>query len=561
MRGSLHPFAWLPTLLGALGLAACDGRVSTGPAGPHDQWLCPGCPERPAPTTRFARLSHVQWENATTDLLRLPEPSGLSSTFKNDAVSGTFRNNGAELVVDSDLWQDYQNAAETLASRVTSSPEAIARLLPTDAPEDAAARARALVETLGMRAHRRPLTTEQRDRYLALFETGPDVYPDMEPFAAGTRVFLEALLQSPWFLYRVEASTEVRDGVIPLDGWEIASRLSFALWNTMPDESLFRAAADGSLGTAEGVRAQAERMLDDPRARAMVTQMHHELLEMDRWLDLRRSRTLFPAFDEQVPASLVVEGHRFVEHVVFDAEGTLTTLLTAPYTFADERLARIYGLEGDFGPEPRRVELDPDRRAGILTQLGFLAANASSTDTDPIHRGVYINRKVLCANLPPPPGTSALSEDDVSLPLRERIHNQTRLCGATCHVQLINPIGFAFEHYDAIGAWRDTDPAGRPINARDTYRFDSGERSFDGAVELAHLMVAEFDTHRCYVQHWLEYLHGRMPARIDGALVGRLAHASRAGAMSVRDLIVELVASDAFRTRSPDELVAAGGGS
>lgn len=547
-------------VLGASAVGGCEGSLLDGPAGPIDapprtdaRCTEDRCVELPAPSSRFPRLSHDQYENTVRDLLGLGERPGITQTYLGDATSTTFDNNGAELSVGEALWGDYQRGAEALAERATASPEALARIVPAEAMGDP----RAWVEWFGLRAHRRPLTTEQVDAYVALHALGAEAYPGMDPFAAGVRIVLEAMLQSPHFLYRMELSN-VRDGdVIALDDWEIASRLSYALWDTMPDEELFRAARAGELRSEEGIRAQAMRMLMDRRAEGTILSFHRQLLRTDAYRDVSRSTTLFPEFDEGLRESMVNETHAFVRYVIFEENGGLARLLTAPFSFVDARLARVYGISGDFGDVPERTELDPTRRAGLLTQIGFLAVNATATEPDAIHRGVFVNHRILCAALPPPPMmVPPLPPDETgTMTMRERIdrHTGPGTCGASCHGTMINPIGFAFEHYDALGRWRDQD-RGRPVDASGTYDFGGERMSYDGAVELANVIADTAMAHGCYVRHWVEYAYGRAVGPEDRALIARVAGRSLEEDLSVRDILVELVASQAFRTRSVREL-------
>ena len=312
MRPS-HALGVALSLAGCVGLSGCVGAVGDGPAGPSG--TCRNdCVDVPAPTSQIARLSHVQWENATRDLLRLTEPSG--AVLLGDDENGLFDNAGGDLAVGSVLWQDYQRESERLAERATT-PTALARLLPAGLPSDAAGRVRGFVVGFGARAYRRPLTDAEVASYVALFPDGPVAYPTTDPFAAGVRITIEAMLQSVNFLYRVEIGSGT-GAQIPLNDYELASRLSFGLWNTMPDDELFAAAAAHMLTNDLGLGAQIDRMLADERARAMIVAFHDQLLGTSHYLDLRRDATLFPEFNPSLPAAMVGETQAFVANVVFD---------------------------------------------------------------------------------------------------------------------------------------------------------------------------------------------------------------------------------------------------
>jgi hypothetical protein len=510
-------------------------------------------------TTRFPRLSHQQWENTVRDLFVLPAQTGFSDLFIGDPSSGKFDNNAAALDVTPTLWADYQRAAELVADYVTGDALLLAAIVPDDLPDDIndpSVRARAWIEAFGARAYRRPLTPTEVDDHWFVFEQGVDLYEDLEPFAAGVHMCIQVFLQSPHFVYRVEASETVADdGLIHLGGYEVASRLSYMLWNSMPDQDLFAAAADGDLGDAAGVLVQAARMIDDPRAHAMVADFHAQLLDTDHYLDQYKDAEFYPLFDAaQTGAAMQLETELFVEAVVFEDQGGLAELLTAPFTFVNEDTAYMYGLGDGFGPQHERVMLDAARRSGILTQVGFLSSNAYAVDPDSIHRGVSIVRNLLCAPLPPPPDNVPPLPPTMGNTNRERVeaHTGDGTCGAGCHSGIINPVGFAFEHYDAIGQWREQDN-GFEINDADTFYFDGEPKSYDGAAEFGQHAAASSQVHACYVGHLLEYAYARDVAEQEQAVVDELAQRSRDGALPVRSLLIELTQTPSFATRHPLE--------
>lgn len=536
----------------SLALAACEGSL-LGPRveRPVDPNLPPGAErELPSPSSRAARLSHVEYENTARDLLGAQQSLGITSTFIPDSTNSTFSNNGGDLSVTSAQWQDYQAAAEELARRATLSLAALTAAAGGTLPADDAQ----LVAALGRRAFRRALTGDEQSAYEALFAQGPSFYAAMAPRLAGARVVLEALLQSPHFLYRLELSTQATGDVVPLSGDELATRLSYALWQSMPDEALLQAAESGALLTVEGYTAQATRLLADDRARDAVQQFHAQLLGQSKYADITRSTTLFPEFSTALRESMRQEQVRFLDDVIFTRAGGLEALLTTPASYVDQNLARVYGLSGSFDGSFQRVTFTDGRRAGLFTQVGFLSSLATSTESDPIHRGVFLNHKVLCAPLPAPPnGVPPLPRPDPSVPktLRTRITEFTGAgtCGAGCHSTMINPVGFGFEHYDALGRWREQETNGLPIDARDSYAFEGAVRTFDGALELASVMAEESMAHRCYARHWVEFLHGRALGEADEAMINRVGLASQKDQLPVTTLLRLLVESESFKTR------------
>jgi hypothetical protein len=506
-----------------------------------------------AAATAFPRLTHAQWENSVRDVLRLQAAPALSGSFEPDTRVSFFDNNSRALRVSSDLWDNYRSAAETLAEAVTTDGTALARLLGSDLPSDPLERIRAFVRDLGRRAYRRPLTDEEVDAHAAFFEQGATYFPDMDSFDAGVRLLLEAVLQSPHFVYRVELGQSRQGDAVQLSDFEIASRLSYMIWNTTPDETLLDEAERGALHTPEQVGAQAARLLDDPRGQAMLERFHAQLFNWELYGGLSKDPAEFPLFHAGVGADMYDEARLFVEHVVLQEDGNLAELLTAPYTFVDADLAAIYGLQGTFDQSFSQVTFDAaeqPERGGLLTQLGFLASHGGLTG--PIQRGVFINHRVLCTELPPPPDAlpPIPADSGMMMTSRERIemHTGPGTCGASCHGTFINPVGFAFESFDGLGQYR-TEEMGMPIDASATFEFADGPASYDGATEFNEAIVSRVETHDCYAKHWVEYALGRDTAGSDLHLIEHLGDTSLEG-MSVKALIIELVQSQPFRTRN-----------
>jgi Protein of unknown function (DUF1592)/Protein of unknown function (DUF1588)/Protein of unknown function (DUF1595)/Protein of unknown function (DUF1587)/Protein of unknown function (DUF1585) len=526
---------------GATGTGSGTGAgtgTGTGGGGP--------APSPAVATSRFYRLSHVQWENTVRDVLGLPALPGLAAGFSKDAID-SFSNNGEALSVSDQLRLDYEAAARAVAERVARDPVALAKLIPSNAPSDVAGRARALILEVGRRAHRRPLEETEANEYFALFQKASTIDPAMDPFVSGVELVLEAMLQSPHFLYRTELATG--NARVRLDGYEIAAKLSYVLANTMPDDALFDAAASGALGTITGVSSQTDRLLTalgDGPARPF----HAELFALDDYAQIQKDTQIVPEWNAELAASMRQEADLFLGEV-FKSSRSLTDLLTAPFTFVDARLAPLYGVVAPAGGGFERVELPGDKRAGFLTRLGFLATFASSHDPDIIHRGVFINERLLCVQLPPP-ATTVFPPPPMGLATnRERIEAITGkgTCGEACHGRWMNPAGIAFEHYDVLGRYRDVDN-GQPVNSADTYPFSDGAQSYDDAIGFSRALAESIDTHRCYAQNWFTYLQTRSLRDGDAPLVAWLADASRRG-LSVKELVMAVVTNDSFLTRLP----------
>jgi len=408
---------------------------------------------------------------------------------------------------------------------------------------------------IGRRAFRRPLTASELDAYRTIFDLGPELVASGDAFADGVRVVLEALLQSPHFLYRVEQSTETDGGDrIPLSSYELASKLSYALWSTMPDDELFALAADGTLTEPAVLAAQAERLLADPRAVPTIDAFHDHLLHIDNYENIYKDPDAFPQWDPAMNAWMMTEAELFTRHMVTDGHG-VHTMYTAPYTWLNDGLAPVYGVPGPGGDAFQRVDLDPAERAGLLTLSGFLAVHADPHQPGSIHRGVFVDLELLCIAMPPPPDDiTPLPPVDPNTTNRMRVdtHTGEGTCGEVCHGSLINPVGFAFEGYDAMGMYR-TEDNGFPVDASGTFRFDEGDQSWADAIDFASIVADSDQAHRCYVQSWLEYLHGRANHEVDDGLVRFLGQRSRLEDRPIQQLIIDVVTSDGFRHRTDEE--------
>ncbi len=488
---------------------------------------------------RLVRLTHSQWENSVRDLLLLDALSGLSDNFEGDPPRGTFGNNERSLEVTSTLWGDYQRAAEALAEAAAADASRRASILA------GASDARQFVQEFGLKVYRRPLSTEQVQAYVQLYESAASFFPDLEAEVAGFRVVVEAMLQSPHFIYR----SELNDVGGRLDSYEVASKLSFLLRNTTPNAELREAAESDALRSAAAVQAWAERMLDEAGMREVIASYNTTLFGTHRYEWIVKDTERFPDFDVNKSADLRQDTELFLAHIFANDLG-LRELLTSTLGFVNETTAALYGVQTPAGDSFTQVNLGP-QRPGLFTRVGFLAYNGTNTQPDPIHRGVDLNHRLLCVNLVAPPGElpqlPAFEPDQTN---RERVAAFTEGEGtscATCHGTVINPLGFAFENYDAVGRYRTTDN-GRPVDASGAYQFATGLEQFDGAAELTQLLARNPQVHACYTKHLAEFVLGRDLDQADLGLVTHIMDQSLASA-SIKALILTIVQSDAFLTR------------
>lgn len=534
-----------------------SGQGDAGPNGTTDPYAIVAPPATVlAPTARVARLSRQQWSNAVRDLLKLSDISDVDRAVTGDALIG-FDNEADALYVTEQLRSQLLEASEKLADKVTGDATALARLVPATAPTDAAGKAKAFIASFGQRAFRRPLTDAEVTTHLGLYDQGPTLYPGVDAFKAGTSLVIQAMLQSPHFLYRTELGTAAAGATkVPLNDWEVAAKLALSITNTMPDDALFAAAAAGQLHDAAGVTTQVNRLLGGASGTVGVGNLNLQVYRLGAYDGVMRDPTAFPDFKPNTPAAMKQEVMQFLNWVFTQGHG-IGDLYRQPIGFVNSLLSPIYGVTGNFSSDPTmltKVDLDPTKRSGLLTQVGFLSSYISNgSEPDIIHRGVFIAQRVLCRKLPPPSPAAAgtVIPNDPNLTNRQRVEMITGkgTCGGSCHA-LMNPLGNAFENYDAIGRYRTTN-LGQPVSAADSYTLDGVSKSFNNGVDLSLLLADAKETHACYVQNMMSYLYGRALQDQDTPMVDYYARLSRAGMITLHDLERSMVTSDVFLTRLP----------
>jgi hypothetical protein len=541
-------------------VAGCQGRI--GPGGFDTPAAGPSASMQPSSLTActdghsifpghspLRRLTRFEYNNTVRDLLG--DSTNPADSFPGEELGNGFGNDADALGVSRLLIDQYHGAAQGIATRATADPAALARLVacdPVNTGEDACARS--FITTFGARAYRRPLETVEAQDLM-------DVYTKVRPtadFQAGIQAIIRVALESPQFLYRIERGTAVpgTTAVVKLTPEEMASRLSYLLWGSMPDAELFTAAAQGTLGTRQEVLAQAQRMAKTPAARQMVQLFHSSLYDTHAIESITKNTMTFPTFTPDMNGLLRQEVDRFVDHVVWEGQGDLKTLLTAPFSFLNATLAKFYGVPNVTGTALQKVDLDPSQRAGVLTHAAIMGATAPGTRTNPVLRGKYVLTRVLCMPPPSPPAGINVVEPEATMGLstRERFasHSTQALC-AGCHAQLMDPIGFAFENLDAAGLWRTVD-AGKPVDATGTIKLGGVQRPFNGAVELANLMATSQEASSCYVGKWLTFAYGRVETGADLCSRNALEAAFKTSGGKINDLLPALTQTDAFLYRS-----------
>jgi mono/diheme cytochrome c family protein len=401
-----------------------------------------------------------------------------------------------------------------------------------------------IVSDVARRAFRRPVTTRELKPYVELAELAQR---QEGSFDEGLVVGLQALLVSPDFLFRIEHD-RAGNGPQAVSQHELATRLSYFLWASMPDAELRRAADAGTLRKREVLEAQVRRMLQDPKARSIASQFGGQWLQFRGLESIVRDRDRYPEFDDYLRLSMRRETELFVDAVVRE-DRSILDFLNGRYTYLNERLARHYGLDGISGPAFRRVELTDPRRGGVLTQASVLTVSSYATRTSPVMRGKWVLENLLDAPPPPPPAdVPNLDEAAIgaSASMREQleIHRANPTC-ASCHRRM-DPLGFGLENFDAVGAWREID--GKfPIDA--SGQLPDG-RTFTGPEELRAILSGNEDAFaRCVTSKLLTYALGRGLEQYDTRTVKAIAAQLPAQGYRFSALVLDIVNSLPFQSR------------
>jgi hypothetical protein len=405
------------------------------------------------------------------------------------------------------------------------------------------ASARDVIAHFATRAFRRPVAPEELERLLEIFRL---TQYRGESYERGVQVVMTTILASPRFLFLVEP--EESRGDRPLDDFELASRLSYFLWSTMPDDELFAEAREGTLRA--NLRKQVDRMLDDPKSSALVANFTGQWLQLRRLAGVSPDVDLFPGFDDRLRDAMRQETELFFADILRGNRSVLE-LLDADYTFVNEPLARHYGIEGVQGDAFRKVALADGRRGGVLTQASILTLTSNPNRTSPVKRGQWILQQLLGTPPPPPPpdvpklDESQQAADAATLRERLEVHRANPAC-ASCHSQM-DPLGFALENFDAVGRWRDRDGA-FPIDSSGEL---AGGQKFGGASDLKRILATSAAKRftRCLIENLLTYALGRGLEPADHCTVEAIRKRLLADEYRMRTIVLGIVESPAFLNR------------
>jgi mono/diheme cytochrome c family protein len=415
-------------------------------------------------------------------------------------------------------------------------------------PNDRGTAARKILQTFATRAYRRPVKPDELDRLVKLFKFADQ--PN-EPFEAAVKHALTAVLVSPQFLFRIERDAEPNnpDAVHPISQYELATRLSYFLWSSMPDDELFKLAGENKLRDPMVLDAQIRRMLKDPKSSALVENFAGQWLMLRSVASMTPDKKTYPTFTPALRDAMVKETELYFDYVMRQ-DRSVMEFLDSDYTFVNDKLAKHYGIPGNFGREFKKVTLSDHSRGGVLTQASILTVTSNPTRTSPVKRGKWILENILgTPPPPPPPDVPALEEDNKAVltgSLRQRMekHRTNPNC-AVCHAKL-DPLGFGLENFDGIGAFREkdgnfkVDPAGE---------LPDGSK-FSGPAELRKVLIAKGDLFRKNLaDKMLTYALGRGLEWYDRCTVDDMVAGLKKGNDRFSSLVMAVVQSDAFQKR------------
>jgi hypothetical protein len=506
------------------------------------------CSSTPVPvTTQIPRLTNSQYNRTIFDLVGATAPGLLAIEQAGDITNS--------------IWGGYTLSAETIAADVMSDPAKMSNFITCTPVGDGADCLSQTITEFGLKAFRRPLTPEEVASFEALVAQRAEI-TDTGSFEEIAEVLLQAFLTSPSFLMRAEIAEQPdANGNFTLSSYEVASRLSYMLWGSMPDDELFAAAAADQLQSKEQILTQARRMVADPKARDIAAEMHREYLELyagSRWDSAAKDSTSFPTFSQAAVPDMIEETEMLFDNI-YASGGSFQDLLTTPKAYVTANTAPLYGLDAAmFGAEPTEVDLDPTMRPGFLTRVGFLAAYSPQTRTSPIIRGAFITKRVIGIDpgAPDPAAANTPLPDDPTLDTnRKRVEQQTSppTC-AGCHATIVNPSGFVMEVFDSAGVEQTTErDTGAPIDGVAEVRFDPDANTgvlINNPGELAANIAASASAQRLYAARWVGYAYGRELTDADACTADALGAKVNAGGYSIQDLLTDLTQTEYFQTRA-----------
>jgi len=539
-------------------IAAPDPSAGTGPgagtgATGGSSHPPPGVTPPPANSApgvaQLRRLTVLEYRNTMRDLLGLADVPMPELAGDQQARTSGYTT-GAALTTMSDV-RKLLDGTDRLV--VTAMPNLEAQVPCLKDPAAAEPCATQFITQFGRRAFRRPLVAEEIAHWRGLYsaQRAPGVDASFSEAIRGVTV---GLLTSPNFLYHRELApgAAIKEGAfVRFNSYEMASRLSYSFWATMPDERLFMLAEAGKLQSAEAIQTEARRLLLSPKAKDVYADFATQWLNIGLVVSSLKAETL--KFTPEIGKAMLAETGAFLSDL-FTSSGTtgrMDLLFTSTKTFADQNLAGIYGVSGVTGTNLSPVMLNAKERSGLFTQLSFLTMHGDSEGSFPTRRGAEILRRVFCKEIEVPADVVVpdLKPPAPGITTRQRFSDHSKDPCATCHV-LIDPIGFAFEGYDGIGRYRTTDN-GQAVDASGSIDLDGRTVKFKDAVELMPVLAASDEVRSCVATQWMRYLLRREESKGDMPSLTGVQKAFRDSSYDLRELVVAIVSSDAFTRRTP----------
>jgi hypothetical protein len=502
----------------------------------------------------FRRLTLVELKNTLGDLLGT-DVVLTGTALADDIGTTTGFAVGARFVQASDASKFYgvsEQLTNGLAGKLGDIVPKSCNLTSTDAGQQEAC-AVEFIDKFGLRAYRRPLTAPEKTDLLDLYKAlrGAEGGASFPEALTG---LIKGMIQSPMFLYRWElGEAATKDGpLVRYNSYEVASRLSYFLWATMPDDKLFELAAGNKLNDVQTIANESRRLLADSRAQDTIRNFHVQWLEIEGMEALPKDES-FTDYNMAVGKAMVEETVAFANSILWGntATGKFSELFTSNKSFVTAGLAKLYKVSGVTGDAAKQVDLNPMERAGVLTHGSFLASHADGDFHHPVKRGVTMLRHVLCNPIPDPKGIDVpvLPERKPGETTREHFEQHSKIGGvcAGCH-NVIDPMGFAFENYDAVGAYR-TMEEGKPVNATGSISLPSGEIKFKDAVDLTTQLAKAPEVQECVAKHWMRYLLRREEMPEEKGSVNGLMKAFADSQWDMREMLVATTTTRAFTHR------------
>jgi Protein of unknown function (DUF1592)/Protein of unknown function (DUF1588)/Protein of unknown function (DUF1595)/Protein of unknown function (DUF1585)/Protein of unknown function (DUF1587) len=502
------------------------------------------------------RLTKLEYENTLRDLLGV-EPAAMTKVVADaESVDAGFVRGG--WITGGDDVRDLMAAStQAIDAAVKGKLDKIVPCAPVPtATGEQEACATKFISQFGKRAFRRPLTERESGLALELYnrQRGPEVGGSFEDAVSDV---IAAFIQSPQFLYHWELGTQnpTRDGnLVRFNSYEIASRLSYLFWATMPDEKLFAAADANALQSPEQIATEAKRLLRDEKAKRGLADFHLQFLEIGPLIQIPKDETV-KDYSPQIAQAMLNETRDFVASVFQGEKGTgkLEELLTSTATVIDPSLAKIYGVQM-AGTGPQAVTLDPAQRSGIFTQLAFLTARADTGDSHPVKRGDTLLRRLLCTELTVPPSLMVPPVADAvpgGATTRQRFEMHTAPDCVGCH-SMIDPLGFAFESYDAIGAYRTKDQ-GKDVDTSGSLTVSTGKITFRDARDLLTQLAKLPEVQECVANQWMRYMLGRREVAGEKPSLNVVHSLFKKSGFDFRELLVDMTRTRTFTHRSPSD--------